>query len=156
MKQRIVFLFIAIFLVSTTASVADSGLITKPSAHSAKETLDRLMKAVTKRGFMVFTTLDHAAAAKSKGIEMPFSSVLVFGNPKLGTPGFIRTPPLAIDLPLKALVWEDKDGKVWLSYNSGTYLHETIYRDRHGAKFNPKVMKRLNKGLATITDEATK
>lgn len=156
MKQHIVFLTIAIFLISTITSFADSGLVTKPSAHSAKETLDRLKQAVTKRGFMVFTTLDHAAAAKSKGLEMPFSSVLVFGNPKLGTPGFIRTPSLAIDLPLKALVWEDKDGKVWLSYNSGTYLHETIYRDRHGAKFNPKVMKRLNKGLGAITDEATK
>ncbi len=104
---------------------------------------------------MVFTTLDHAAAAKSKGLEMPFSTVLVFGNPKLGTPNFIREPRLAIDLPLKMLVWADKDGKTWLSYNTGTYVHQTIYV-RHGAPYNPKVTVRINKGLAAITDEATK
>ena len=155
MKQRLVMLLAVLLLVPATAAVADNGLVTKPSAHSAKATLDRLAKAITKRGFMVFTTLDHAAAAKSKGLDMPFSTVLVFGNPKLGTPGFIRTPRVAIDLPLKMLVWEDKAGKAWLSYNSGTYLHQTLYV-RHGAPYNPKITARLNKGLAAITDEATK
>ncbi len=155
MKQLLVMLLAVLLLVPATAAVADNGLVTKPSAHSAKATLDRLAKAITKRGFMVFTTLDHAAAAKSKGLDMPFSTVLVFGNPKLGTPNFIRKPRLAIDLPLKMLVWEDKAGKAWLSYNSGTYLHQTLYV-RHGAPYNPKITARLNKGLAAITDEATK
>lgn len=155
MKQRLVILLAVLLLAPATGAVADNGLITKPCAHSAKATLDRLAKAITKRGFMVFTTLDHAAAAKSKGLDMPFSTVLVFGNPKLGTPGFIRTPRVAIDLPLKMLVWEDKAGKAWLSYNSGTYLHQTLYV-RHGAPYNPKVTARLNKGLGAITDEATK
>jgi uncharacterized protein (DUF302 family) len=155
MKRRLIALLAILFLVPATGAMADNGLITKPSAHSAKATLDRLAKAITKRGFMVFTTLDHAAAAKSKGLDMPFSTVLVFGNPKLGTPNFIKKPKLAIDLPLKMLVWEDQAGKVWLSYNSGTYLHQTIYV-RHDAGFNPKVTKRLNGGLAAITDEATK
>ena len=126
MKKRLVLLLTVLFLVPATAAIADNGLITKPSAHSAKTTLDRLAAALTKRGFMIFTTLDHAAAAKSKGLEMPFSTVLVFGNPKLGTPNFIREPRLAIDLPLKMLVWADKDGKTWLSYNTGTYVHQTI------------------------------
>jgi uncharacterized protein (DUF302 family) len=152
MKQRLVILLAVLLAVPATAAVADNGLVTKPSAHSAKATLDRL---VTKRGFMVFSTLDHAAAAKSKGLDMPFSTVLVFGNPKLGTPNFIRNPKLAIDLPLKMLVWEDKAGKAWLSYNSGTYLHQTLYV-RHDAPYNPKVTARLNKGLGAITDEATK
>lgn len=155
MKRLLVILSTLLFLIPATAAVADNGLVTKPSAHSAKATLDRLATALTKRGFMIFATLDHAAAAKSKGLEMPFSTVLVFGNPKLGTPNFIRKPRLAIDLPLKALVWEDKDGKVWLSYNSGTYLHQTIYA-RHGAPVDPKVTARINKGLAAITDEAVK
>ncbi len=155
MKQLLAALFSVLLLVPATAAVADNGLVTKPSAHSAEATLDRLATALKKRGFMIFTTLDHAAAAKSKGLEMPFSTVLVFGNPKLGTPNFIREPRLAIDLPLKALVWRDKDGKVWLSYNSGTYVHKTIYV-RHGVTFNPKVTARINKGLAAITDEATK
>ena len=127
MKQRLVILFAVLLLVPATATAAENGLVTKPSAYSATATLDRLAKAITKRGFMVFTTLDHAAAAKSKGLDMPFSTVLVFGNPKLGTPNFIRKPKLAIDLPLKMLVWEDKAGKAWLSYNSGTYLHQTLY-----------------------------
>ena len=155
MKQRLAALFTVLLLVPATAAVAGSGLVTKPSAYSAEATLDRLAKALTKRGFMIFTTLDHAAAAKSKGLEMPFSTVLVFGNPKLGTPNFIREPRLAIDLPPKALVWRDQAGKVWLSYNSGTYLHQTIYA-RHGVKFDPKITARINKGLAAITDEATK
>ena len=144
-----------LLLFPATAAVADNGLVTKPGAHSGKATLDRLAKAINKRGFMVFATLDHAAAAKSKGLDMPFSTVMVFGNPKLGTPNFIRNPPLAIDLPLKMLVWEDKAGKAWLSYNSGTYLHQTLYV-RHGAPYNPKVTARLNKGLGAITDEAVK
>ena len=144
-----------LLLFPATAAVADNGLVTKPSAYSGKATLDRLAKAINKRGFMVFATLDHAAAAKSKGLDMPFSTVMVFGNPKLGTPNFIRNPPLAIDLPLKMLVWEDKAGKAWLSYNSGTYLHQTLYV-RHGAPYNPKVTARLNKGLGAITDEAVK
>ena len=155
MKQRLAIILAALLLIPAPAALADSGLVTKASAHSGKATLDRLTKAITKRGFMVFATLDHAAAAKSKGLDMPFSTVMVFGNPKLGTPGFIRTPRLAIDLPLKMLVWEDKAGKAWLSYNSGTYLHQTLYA-RHGAPYNPKVTARLNKGLGAITDEAIK
>jgi uncharacterized protein (DUF302 family) len=154
--KRLSIVFAAIlFLAPAQSAVADSGVITKPSAHSANETLDRYSAAVKKRGFMVFTTLDHAAAAKSRGLTMPFSTVVVFGNPKLGTPGFIKTPPLAIDLPLKALVWEDKDGKVWLTYNSGNYLHKSLYA-RHGAPYNPKVTVRLTKGLAAIANEATR
>lgn len=155
MKRLLVILSTLLFLIPATAAVADNGLVTKPSAHSAKATLDRLATALTKRGFMIFATLDHAAAAKSKGLEMPFSTVLVFGNPKLGTPNFIRKPELAIDLPLKALVWKDKAGKVWLSYNSGTYMHQTIYK-RHGAPFKAKFTAIINKRFGAITDEVVK
>jgi uncharacterized protein (DUF302 family) len=95
-------------------------------------TIDRFEAAVKKRGFMVFARLDHAAAAESVGLKMPRATVIVFGNPRLGTPGFIKTPTLAIDLPLKVMVWEDANGKVWLSYNLAEYLHGTIYV-RHGA-----------------------
>ena len=75
MKQRLAMLLAILLLVPATAAVADNGLVTKPSAHSGKATLDRLAKAITKRGFMVFATLDHAAAAKSKRRNLPFSSV---------------------------------------------------------------------------------
>ena len=155
MKHRLIGLLAFLLLIPATAAVADNGLVTKASAYSSKATLDRLEKALTKRGFMIFAHLDHQAAAKSKDIDMPFSTVLVFGNPKIGTPGFIRKPQLAIDLPLKALVWEDKAGKVWLSYNSGTYMHQTIYA-RHDAPFKAKVTKMINKRFGAITDEAVK
>ncbi len=155
MKQRLIALLAILFLVPATGALADNGLITKASAHSAKATLANLEKALAKRGFMVFAHLDHQAAAKSKGLDMPFSTVVVFGNPKIGTPGFIRTPRLAIDLPLKALVWKDKAGKVYLSYNSGTYVHQTLYA-RHGAPFKAKATAFITKRFDAIADEAVK
>src|SRR6266849_2891523 len=121
-----------LFLASTMSASAVDGLITKPSAYPVAETLDRLEAALKERGFIIFTRLDHAAAAESLALKMPKSTALVFGNPRLGTPVFIKHPSLAIDLPLKALVWEDASGKVSLSYNSAQYLLVTIY-GRHGA-----------------------
>jgi uncharacterized protein (DUF302 family) len=122
---------VTLFLASTVSAWAVDGLITKPSAHQATETLDRLEAALKERGSMIFARLDHAAAAESVGLKTPKSTVLVFGNPRVGTPVFIKHPTLAIDLPLKALVWEDAGGKVSLSYNSAKYLFVTIY-GRHG------------------------
>lgn len=145
----------AVFLLVLPISAeADSGVITKASAHSAEATTQRLEDAIKSRGFKVFARLDHAAGAKDFGLSMPYSTVVVFGNPKLGTPNFIQNPPLAIDLPLKALVWEDKDGKVWLSYNSSKYLYETIYA-RHGQPFTEKQVNGLEGGLAKLMDEVT-
>jgi uncharacterized protein (DUF302 family) len=146
----------AVFLLALPISAnADNGVITKASAYSADATTQRLEAAIKSRGFMVFGRLNHAAAAKDFGLSMPYSIVVVFGNPKLGTPSFIHNPPLAIDLPLKALVWEDKDGKVWLSYNSSKYLYETIYA-RHGQPFTGEMVNLLEGGLAKLMDEVTK
>ena len=155
--MRIFFTFIAaVFLLfSPISAEADSGVITKASAHSAEATTKRLEDAIKSRGFMVFARLDHAAAAKDFGLSMPYSTVVVFGNPKLGTPNFVQNPTLAIDLPLKTLIWEDKDGKVWLSYNSSKYLYETIYDARHGQPFTEKQMNGLEGGLAKLMDEVT-
>jgi len=126
-----------LMLVPVGAVLANDGLITKPSTHSASDTLNRLEAALKKRGFVVFARLDHAAAATSKGLKMPASTVLVFGNPKSGTPAMLKKPTLAIDLPLKALVWEDAAGKVMLTYNSAAYVQGTIF-PRHGLPTNPK------------------
>jgi uncharacterized protein (DUF302 family) len=104
---------------------------------------------------MVFGRLDHAAAAKESGLSMPYSTVVVFGNPKLGTPNFIENPQLAIDLPLKALVWEDKQGKVWLSYNSSKYLYETIYA-RHGQRYPAEQVIRFENFQGSLIDEVVK
>ena len=88
------------------------------------------------RGLTIFARLDDSAAAATVGLKMPASTVLVFGNPRLGTPVFVQKPTLAVDLPLKALVYEDASGKVG-GYNSAEYLFNTIY-GRHGAPGNPR------------------
>jgi uncharacterized protein (DUF302 family) len=140
-----------------TAHAADDGLITKPSKYSVKETVTRFEAAVKQKeaaGFTVFTEIDHAAAAKKFGLDMPPRTVIVFGNPKLGTAVMLKTPLLAIDVPPKALVWEDNQGKVWLSYNSGDYLYKTIY-PRHGAEAPPTTAP-FAKALDEISDYATK
>src|SRR6516225_10007454 len=123
-------------VTAITTYATDDGLITKPSRYSVIETVARFEAAVKERepaGFTVFTEIDHAAAAKKFGLDMRPRTVIVFGNPKLGTPTMIKTPLLAIDVPPKALVWEDDRGKVWLSYNSADYLYKTISL-RHGAE----------------------
>jgi uncharacterized protein (DUF302 family) len=122
-----------------------------------KETVTRFQAAVKDKeaaGFVVFTEIDHAAAAKKFGIDMRPRTVIVLGNPKLGTPVMVKTPLLAIDVPPKALVWEDDQGKVWLSYNSADYLYKTIY-PRHGAEVPPNIAP-LAKLFDEMTDQATK
>jgi len=150
-------LSIAICTGPAAAHAADDGLITKPSKYSVEETVARFEAAVKQReaaGFMVFTEIDHAAAAKKFGLDMRPRTVIVFGNPKLGTPTMVKTPLLAIDVPPKALVWEDDQGRVWLSYNSSDYLSNTIYK-RHGAAVPPATAP-FAKLLEEMSDEATK
>jgi len=109
----------------------DVGLMTVESRHSAAETLSRLEGEIRAKGMKVFSLIDHAAAAKDVGIAMPPTTVVIFGNPKGGSPNMIKQPTLAIDLPLKALVWQDAGGKVYVTYNSGAYVLGTIF-PRHG------------------------
>ena len=155
---KIALLFsLALLAVASSASAADSGLITKQSRYSARETVKRFEAAIRAKeanGFMVFTEIDHAAAAKKFGLEMLPRTVVVFGNPKLGTPVMRKTPLLAIDVPPKALVWQDDDGKVWLTYNSSEYLGSTIY-SRHGLA-DPPSTPALAKAQDEFSDYATK
>jgi uncharacterized protein (DUF302 family) len=147
----------SLVMCATGTYAADEGLITKSSKYSAKETVARFEAAVKQReaaGFMVFTEIDHAGAAKKFGIDMRPRTVIIFGNPKLGTPVMVKTPLLAIDVPPKALVWEDDQGKVWLSYNSADYLYKTIYL-RQGAEAPPTTAP-FAKALDEMSDYATK
>jgi uncharacterized protein (DUF302 family) len=151
------FIVAFLMLLLVTPASADDGIITKPSNYSVKDTISRFAAAVKSReaaGFIVFTEIDHAAAGKRVGIDMRPRTVVIFGNPKLGTPVMAKTPLLAIDNPPKALVWEDDQGKVWLSYNSADYLYKTIY-PRHGLETPPNYAP-FAKVLSDITDEATK
>ncbi|MGH9499196.1 MAG: DUF302 domain-containing protein [Terriglobales bacterium] len=98
------------------------GIITKESKYSVPETLDRVEAVLGEKGMRVFARVDHSGEAEKVGLKMRPTQLLIFGNPKGGTPVMVAAPTAAIDLPLKALAWQDEDGKVWLSYNDPQYI----------------------------------
>jgi uncharacterized protein (DUF302 family) len=101
---------------------SDTGIITIPSNHSVDETVSRIQKALAAKGVNLFAVVDHSGEAKKAGLHMPETRLLIFGDPKAGTPLMVAVPGIAIDLPLKLLVAEDAEGKVWISYNAPVYL----------------------------------
>jgi uncharacterized protein (DUF302 family) len=136
---------------------ADSGLFTLPSKYSVQETIERFeaaIKAKSDQGWMVFTELDHAAAAAKNGLTLPPRTVVVFGNPRGGTPNMQKAPTLAIDAPPKALVWQDDQGKVWLTFNSGEYLQNYVY-PRHGLPPSPAAAKAFDEFVKHAAEQAT-
>ena len=108
------------------------GIVDLASGHSVTETADRLESLLKAKGVKIFSRIDQAAEAKSVGLSMRPTVLLIFGDPKAGTPLMSRYPSLAVDLPLKALVWESSEGKVWLSFNSPQFL-----KQRHGLDVLP-------------------
>ena len=98
------------------------GLVSIPSSFDPKETMDRLEAALRASGVTIFARIDHAAGAAEVGETLRPTELLIFGNPKAGTPVMVAAPSIALDLPLKILVWEDAEGKVWCSYNEPEYL----------------------------------
>jgi uncharacterized protein (DUF302 family) len=109
----------------------NNGIIDISSKHSVDQTVDRLKNILQSKGVTLFALIDHSGEAEKVGMKMPPTKLLVFGNPRAGTPLMLAAPSIAIDLPLKILVWQDGQGKVWLSYNSAEYLKE-----RHGLPQN--------------------
>ena len=98
------------------------GIISRPSSRSVPQTLDRLEEVLRAKGITIFARIDHSGEAEKVGLKMPPTQLLIFGSPKTGTPVMLAAPTAAIDLPLKALAWQDGDGKVWLSYTDPEYL----------------------------------
>ena len=148
-------LVIPLVIPSPSARAAEAGLVTKPSNHSVRETTERFENAVRSKGWVVFTEIDHAAAAKQVGLDMKPRTVILFGNPKIGTAPMQKAATLAIDNPPKALVWEDDDGKVWLTYNSGDYIGTQVY-PRHGLSMPPEVVRNIEQLLTDLSDQATR
>jgi uncharacterized protein (DUF302 family)/uncharacterized membrane protein YidH (DUF202 family) len=109
--------------ISMTPSKAN-GIIDTPSKHSVDETVEKLKTILQAKGITLFALVDHSGEAEKVGMKMRPTKLLIFGNPKGGTPVMLAAPSIAIDLPLKILVWEYSGGKVWLSYNSPAYLQE--------------------------------
>ena len=108
--------------MNTTATT--SGIVDVRSPYSVLETIARLKNVLQEKGLAVFALVDHSREAAKVGLEMRPTQLLIFGSPKAGTPLMVASPSLAIDLPLKALAWQDEQGKVWLSYNSPEYLQQ--------------------------------
>jgi uncharacterized protein (DUF302 family) len=102
----------------------DGGVVSIPSNHSVDETVDRLKDILRSKEITLFALIDHSGEAAKVGMRMPPTKLLILGNPKGGTPLMLASPSSALDLPLKILVSEDAQGKVWLSYNSPEYLKE--------------------------------
>ena len=130
--------------------MAENGLVTVQSAFGAKETVDRLVAVVKAKGMSVFARIDHAAGAAEVGLVLRPTELVIFGNAKGGTPLMEAKQTIGIDLPLKALVWQDAGGKVWLSYNEPEWLAQ-----RHGETALKVVTDRLAGALAAVTKAAT-
>lgn len=149
MRQAIITL-LAIIMIAP-AAFAGMGLVTKKSAHSVTQTLDRLEGALKDKGIIIFARIDHAAGAKKAGMPLRSTELLIFGNPKLGTPLMQSKQTIGIDLPLKVLAWEDENGQVWLTYNAPNFL-----ANRHGITDRAQVLAKMTEALQKLTDAATK
>src|SRR5256714_4968972 len=102
----------------------NDGIITIPSNHSVEETIEKLKAILQSKGITLFALIDHSREAARAGMEMRPTKLLIFGNPKGGTPVMLAAPSIAIDLPLKILIWEDAQGKVWVTCNNPAYLQK--------------------------------
>lgn len=105
----------------------DNGVVSIRSHHSVVQTVERLRELLAAKNIKLFALVDHSGEAEGVGLSMRPCKLLIFGNPKAGTPLMIAAPTVAIDLPLKILIWEDAEGTIWVSYNSSAYL-----QSRHG------------------------
>jgi uncharacterized protein (DUF302 family) len=129
---------------------SDTDLVTLPSAHGATETVGRLKALLAQKGIEVFAHIDHAEAARKVGLPLRPTQVLIFGNPKAGTPLMLARQTIGLDLPLRALVWEDGEGKVWLTYHRVQELARY-----HHVTGHDEAIQALDDGLAALARAAT-
>ena len=135
-------------LAATYSALAADGLVQTQSPVSVQETMDRLEQLVETRDLTVFARIDHAAGAAKVGQTLRPTQLLIFGNPRGGTPFMQCAQSIGIDLPLKALVWEDDEGQVWIGYNDPAFIAQ-----RHGVPDCP-VVEKLTGALQRLTTDA--
>lgn len=143
-------LAIVTVLCLSSAAFAAEGLVAIKSPYSAKETMDRFEQTVKQKGLNIFLRVDHAAGAAKVGKKLRPTELLVFGNPQGGTPFMQCAQTVGIDLPLKALAWEDEAGQVWLGYNAPAFIAQ-----RHGVP-QCGVVENMNQALASFAQAAAK
>ena len=147
--QKLFFTIIAGLLL-TTSTYAAGGLISVKSAHDVKTTADRLENMLEQKGMTVFIRIDHEQGARKIGQELRPTELIIFGNPQVGTPLMQCARSVGIDLPQKALIWQDAQGQVWLSYNDPNFLVE-----RHQITGCDEVIKKVAKALGNFANSAT-
>lgn len=155
MKQALIRLFAGCTLALSAvfgamgAAVAQEGMVVVESAHNVTDTMDKLTTVLESKGMKIFMRVNHAEGAASVDMELRDTEVLVFGNPKVGTPLMLCAQSVAIDLPQKMLVWEAEDGKVYLGYNDPMYL-----QTRHGIEGCDKVLETVSGALGNFAKAA--
>lgn len=140
----------ALLAIQAPAHASPDGLITKQSKYSVKVTLDKLEAALKSKGITIVKRWSHDAGAQKANLDLRPTELLIFGNPKLGTPLIQSAQSVGIDLPMKALAWQDAKGKVWLSYNDPAY-----FAKRHGISDKAKVIAKMTGALNKLTNVAT-
>ncbi len=138
---------LCVMCLVNTAMASDT-YIQKKSQYEVSETLDRLESILKKKGITIFTRVDHAAGAKRVGLEMSDTQLLIFGNPKMGTPLMNEQRLMGLDLPMKVLAWKDDSGHTWIAYT-----HPETLRARHQLK-NDKLIDKMKNALNAMTDKA--
>ena len=145
------FILIALSIILTISlAYADNGLIEVKSSYSVKETADRLETALNQKGMTIFARINHSAGAQKAGIDLAATELIIFGNPKVGSPLMQCNRTVGIDLPQKALIWQDENGHVWFSYNNPRYLAK-----RHDLSECMQVIKKVEKALSNFAKVAT-
>ena len=147
--RQFFYILIVIFCFASLG-YADNGLINIKSSHDVKTTADRLENTLREKGMTVFIRIDHAEGAQKVEMNLRPTELLIFGNPKVGTPLMQCSQSVAIDLPQKALIWEDETGQVWLSYNDPQYLVK-----RHEIAGCIEAIKKIENALSTFAQAAT-
>ncbi|MCK4709055.1 MAG: DUF302 domain-containing protein [Gammaproteobacteria bacterium] len=145
-------ILITLALLPLSASLfAAEGVINVPSKHSVEQTANKLEKVLLSKGMKIFQRVKHSEGAKSVGININPTELIIFGNPKAGSPLMKCAPTVAIDLPQKAVIWQDANSKVWISYNDPAYL-----KQRHNIQGCDKVLTKVSGILSKLTGAAAK
>ncbi len=148
--MKTLLLTILVVLTISAPAHAAEGMIDVESSFGVEETGDRLYNVLKEKGMTIFNRVKHSDAAKNVGVELRETELIIFGNPKVGSPLMKCQQSVAIDLPQKALIWKDSEGKVWISYNNPRYLEK-----RHNISNCEEVISKIDKALAGISKAAS-
>jgi len=148
--MRTILLALTSLTLFCSLSIADDGLVNVQSAYDVDTTADRLEQALQAKGMTIFARIDHAKSAQQVEMDLRPTELVIFGNPKVGTLLMQGSQSVAIDLPQKALIWQDESGQVWLSYNDPQYLV-----DRHGIEDSEEAVTKISQALRNVSQAAT-